>query len=127
VAATVSNGNRTSLDTVTFNTGETANSILEGITLRGGRYGVYCTSSSSPTISKSVIRNNSCYGVYAVNSSSPTINDGENRLTDVNDANDTLLRKFIDGPGLDEPRLTLFKTCTAHANEAGVPFGRRQS
>ncbi len=74
VAATVINGNSTSLDTVTFNTGETATSILDGITVRGGRHGINCASSSSPTLSKCVIRNNSTYGVY-VSSLAPALRD----------------------------------------------------
>jgi parallel beta-helix repeat protein len=45
-------------DGVTFDTGEDANSILEGLTITGGNsYGVYC-SSSTPAISNCIIRDN---------------------------------------------------------------------
>ncbi|MCP4901021.1 MAG: right-handed parallel beta-helix repeat-containing protein, partial [bacterium] len=69
VAATIIDANNTSLDVAVFNSGEDANSILDGITVRGGKYGISCTSSSSPTLTKCVIRNNSSYGVYAYVSS----------------------------------------------------------
>ncbi len=79
VAATIVDGNSTSLDTVTFNTGETASAMLDGLTIRGGHYGIYCNNSSSPTITKCVVRNNSSTGVFAVSSSSPAVSDCEIR------------------------------------------------
>ncbi len=77
VAATIINGNSTSQDTVTFNMGETASAILDGITIRGGRYGINCAS-SAPTVKHCVVRNNSSYGVY-LNGNSPPISDCEIR------------------------------------------------
>ncbi|MHC4117364.1 MAG: right-handed parallel beta-helix repeat-containing protein, partial [Planctomycetota bacterium] len=78
VASTIIDANNTSLDVAVFNSGEDANSVIDGITLTGGRYGLYCTSSSVPTVQRCVIRNNSSYGVYAY-SVSPTISDCEIR------------------------------------------------
>jgi len=77
VAATIIDANNTSLDVVTFNSGEDANSILDGITITGGRYGIYCTTSSSPTVSHCVMRDNASRGLYAYTSSSPTMRDCE--------------------------------------------------
>ncbi|MCP4895346.1 MAG: right-handed parallel beta-helix repeat-containing protein, partial [bacterium] len=57
--------------------------ILDGITVRGGKYGISCTSSSSPTLTKCVIRNNSSYGVYAY-VSSLIISDCEIRQNNAN-------------------------------------------
>ncbi|MHC4121860.1 MAG: right-handed parallel beta-helix repeat-containing protein, partial [Planctomycetota bacterium] len=78
VASTIIDANNTSLDVAVFNSGEDANSVIDGITLTGGRYGLYCTSSSAPTVQRCVMRNNSGYGVNAA-SASPTISDCEIR------------------------------------------------
>ena len=72
VSSTIINANSTSIDVVTFNSGETAYSILEGITLTGGRYGIYCSSTVSPVIKKCTIRNNNSGGMY-LPGAAPTI------------------------------------------------------
>lgn len=43
---------------VTFNSGEDANSVLEGVTISEGTLGVLCANDSSPYIGKCIIRNN---------------------------------------------------------------------
>ena len=76
VASTIIDANNTSLDVAVFNSGEDANSVIDGITLTGGRYGIYCASSSAPTVQRCVTRNNSNSGVRA-SSASPTVSDCE--------------------------------------------------
>jgi len=75
VAATIIDANDTSPGSyvVTFNTGEDANSILDGITITGGYYGIYCYNSSSPTITNCRIVDNGWYGIYADYFCSPEI------------------------------------------------------
>ncbi|HBG78397.1 MAG TPA: hypothetical protein DDW84_06065 [Phycisphaerales bacterium] len=73
VAATIIDANNTSLDVVAFNNGEDANSILDGLTIRGGQYGVKC-SGASPLIKNCRIMMNNLDGVYVTgNSSRPNI------------------------------------------------------
>lgn len=58
---TIINGG--SSDVVTFNSGEDVNSVLEGITITGGRYGINCENSSSPKILNCIISSNQSYGL----------------------------------------------------------------
>ncbi len=75
VVATIIDGNSTSLDAVTFNHGEDANSVLSGFTIKSGRYGIYCASSSSPAIEDCNIYGNTSHGIYCYSYSSPIIQD----------------------------------------------------
>jgi len=71
VAATVIDANGLD-DTVTFDSGEDANSILMGITITGGvDQGVYCDG-TDPVISNCIVEEN-YYGITCVNSASPAI------------------------------------------------------
>ncbi|MEW6605827.1 MAG: right-handed parallel beta-helix repeat-containing protein [bacterium] len=77
---TIINGNASG-SVVTFNSGEGTNSVLSGFTIQNGRAtyggGIYCSNSSSPTISNCSISGNSASGdgggIYCNSSSSPTI------------------------------------------------------
>jgi hypothetical protein len=71
VAATVINGHGQGA-AVTFSGGEDANSVLAGITITGGEWGVYCTG-SSPTVTRCVIRGNRGAGFRLWNLGNPTI------------------------------------------------------
>ncbi len=66
IEKTIIDANDNDANVVTFNNGEDANSILEGLTLTGGKYGVFCDSSSSPTMSKCIIEDNSAHGIYCL-------------------------------------------------------------
>lgn len=57
---------------VTFNSSEDANSILEGLTIRNGNYGI-SLNGASPTIVTCKLTDNSRRGLYATNSSEPVI------------------------------------------------------
>jgi len=72
VASTIIDANDITADVVVFNSGENANSVIEGITITGGYRGIYCDS-SSPRIVNCTISSNSSRGLSAVSSSSPTI------------------------------------------------------
>ncbi len=53
-------------------TGATATTVLDGFTIRNGKYGIYCDS-SSPTITNNTIAGNEYHGIYCRSSSSPSI------------------------------------------------------
>lgn len=61
---------------VTFADGEGSNSVLAGLTISGGSFGIYC-GASSPTISDCVIANNSCAGIKLWDQTNPTITSSE--------------------------------------------------
>ncbi|MHC4149944.1 MAG: hypothetical protein ACYSR5_10720, partial [Planctomycetota bacterium] len=63
VSGTIIDGNNPSSNTVRFATVEDANSIISGFTITGGYAGIYINS-SSPVISKCVIRDNAYCGMY---------------------------------------------------------------
>jgi hypothetical protein len=62
VGATIINANGSNQG-VLFDFGEDSDSILEGLTVKGGTYGIKC-SGAGPTIRKCVITGNSSHGVY---------------------------------------------------------------
>ncbi|NIS15227.1 MAG: hypothetical protein GWN14_01255, partial [candidate division Zixibacteria bacterium] len=57
---------------VTFDSGQDTGSVLTGLTLTGGKNGIYCDNSSSPTVITCFITDNNSVGVACV-SGSPTI------------------------------------------------------
>ena len=73
VGSTVINAGSSSVDVARFLLGEDSSSMLEGLTLTGGNYGVSFTGNSSPVISKCIIRSNASYGIYCANTSSAQI------------------------------------------------------
>jgi predicted outer membrane repeat protein len=81
VEATIIDGNQSG-SVVTFESGEGADTVLDGLTIRNGLAesggGIYC-STSSPTISKCAITNNAAWasggGLHCWNLSSPTMTD----------------------------------------------------
>lgn len=79
VETTIIDGNGAGSAVVTFNDGEDSNSVLSGITLTDGEYGVSCSNSSSPVITNCVIEDNNSYGVYC-SSGSPEITYNKIRL-----------------------------------------------
>ncbi len=79
VAATIIDGDAPRSAVITFNDGESSNSIVEGITLTGGKYGVSCSNSSSPVIANCIIENNKSHGIYC-SSGSPEIMYNEIRF-----------------------------------------------
>ncbi len=79
VAATIIDGDDARSAVITFNDGENSNSIVEGITLTGGKYGVSCSSSASLVIANCIIENNKSHGIYC-SSGSPEIMYNEIRF-----------------------------------------------
>ncbi|AQT69778.1 hypothetical protein STSP2_02975 [Anaerohalosphaera lusitana] len=80
VYGTVINGGTAGVNTVTFDSGEDRDSILQGITIENGERGIYCYY-SDPLIRKCVIRyakNNEAAGIQG-SSASPTIENCEVR------------------------------------------------
>ncbi|UCF00069.1 MAG: hypothetical protein JSV82_03105, partial [Planctomycetota bacterium] len=73
VASTIIDANNISVDAVVFNSDEDANSILDGITITGGRYGIYCYNYSSPKILNCTISGNQSYGLYCSYIGSPIV------------------------------------------------------
>ncbi|MHC4364552.1 MAG: right-handed parallel beta-helix repeat-containing protein, partial [Planctomycetota bacterium] len=73
VSGTIIDGNNPSSNTVRFATVEDANSIISGFTITGGYAGIYINS-SSPVISKCVIRDNAYCGMYC-SSSFPAVSN----------------------------------------------------
>ena len=63
VANTIIDGDGAS-NVVYFHTGEDPNAILDGFTVTGGTYGVYCDTAAFPSIRHCVMQNNSSNGVY---------------------------------------------------------------
>ena len=72
VAATVIDANDLNVTVVTFDSGEGANSVLDGLTVTGGLVGISCSDLASPTVTHCMIVDNNSYGVDC-NSGSPTI------------------------------------------------------
>ncbi|MHC4084938.1 MAG: right-handed parallel beta-helix repeat-containing protein [Planctomycetota bacterium] len=79
VESTIIDGNEAS-NVVLFESGEEPNSVLTGFTLTNATYGISCSSSSSPTITRCIIEDNSSHGIYCT-AGSPDIKNnmiGEN-------------------------------------------------
>ena len=74
VAATIIDANSESADGVTFDSGEDANSVLRGFTVRNGSAGVYCDS-ADPVITRCIIKDNGSDGVYCSGSSATITNN----------------------------------------------------
>ncbi|MHC4156972.1 MAG: right-handed parallel beta-helix repeat-containing protein [Planctomycetota bacterium] len=72
VESTMIDTNNPSVPVVTFDDGEDANCVLAGLTLARGKYGVSCSNSSSPTISRCIIEDHNSHGIYC-SSGSPLI------------------------------------------------------
>ena len=75
VESTVIDANDPNLNVVTFSSGRDSNSIIRGITLAGGNYGVYCSNSSSPVIRSCAITDNNSHGVYVLSGSPWIVNN----------------------------------------------------
>jgi len=73
VAETIIDANGAN-NSVVFDSGEGNSSVLTGLTIKGAVNGIDCNS-SSPTISKCVIRDNSSAGVYCVSGSPAILNN----------------------------------------------------
>jgi len=90
VADTVINGGSQGW-VVTFPGGEDANCVLGGFTITGGEKGIYCSSSSSPTISSCTIDENGSVAIESARSIKPVIIDctiiGEVRVREVENLN----------------------------------------
>ncbi|MHC4867457.1 MAG: right-handed parallel beta-helix repeat-containing protein, partial [Planctomycetota bacterium] len=80
VAATIIDADDSDANVVTFDSGEDANSILLGLTITGGKTGVFCESSSSPTIKRCFVMRNDSTGIKSVSGSPLIVNNkiGEN-------------------------------------------------
>jgi parallel beta-helix repeat protein len=74
VAATIIEASEPNLNVLTFDSGEDSNSVLGGFTITGGYTGIYCSYSSSPTITKCRISSNVYCGIYC-SSSSPSVSN----------------------------------------------------
>ncbi len=79
VEATIIDGSGAGSAVVTFSDGEDSNSILSGITLTDGEYGISCSNSSSPVITNCVIEDNNSHGIYCT-SGAPEITYNKIRL-----------------------------------------------
>jgi len=86
VAATVINGGSQDW-AVTFSGGEDANCVLAGFTITGAKAGVYCSSSSSPTITNCTIDEDGGVAIESARNIKPAIIDctiiGEVRVREV--------------------------------------------
>ena len=72
VEATIIDGNDSGV-VVTFDSGEDANSVLKGLTIRkAGTYGIKC-SGTSPVITDCIIEDSGTYGIYLESSAAPVI------------------------------------------------------
>ncbi|MHC4867177.1 MAG: right-handed parallel beta-helix repeat-containing protein, partial [Planctomycetota bacterium] len=71
VESTIIDGNAAGTAVVDFNDVDGANSVLTGLMLTNGEYGVAC-SNSSPTISRCIVEDNNSHGIYC-SSGSPLI------------------------------------------------------
>ncbi len=112
VAATIIDANNASLDVVTFNTGESVSSILEGMTIKGGDDGIYISSGSSPTITKCTITGNDNYGIsVSATNCSPVIS----RCRIINNTG----QRGIDSTGA----MTLTNCVIANNNTASYGYG----
>jgi hypothetical protein len=98
VAATVIDANGV-YDGVLFDSNEGGNSVLTGLTIRGAVYGIDCNS-SSPTISKCIIRDNSEKGIFG-NLGAPTVinnkicNNGTQNIALYRSATNTIIRNNV--------------------------------
>jgi len=81
VASTVVSGNGESV--VVFNSRESVNTIVDGLTITNGYSGIICSLSSSPAVMNCIVSNNSYYGLVCQSSSSPTVSNS----TIVNNSN----------------------------------------
>lgn len=63
VESTIIDGNEAN-KVVVFDSGEDANSVLTGLRLTNGEYGISCSSSSRPTITRCIIEDNNSHGIY---------------------------------------------------------------
>ncbi len=73
-AATIVSAVSTSDNVFTLGNSALSSVVLDGITITGGDYGIYCNN-ASPTIRNCIIRDNQDSGVYALNSSDPVIDN----------------------------------------------------
>jgi hypothetical protein len=80
IEATIVDADDSDANVVTFDSGEDANSILLGLTVTGGKSGLYCDSSSSPTIKRCFVMRNDSAGIKSVSGSPLIVNNkiGEN-------------------------------------------------
>jgi hypothetical protein len=71
VESTIIDANAAAAAVVDFNDVDGANSVLTGLMLTNGEYGIAC-SNSSPTISRCIVEDNNSHGIYCA-SGSPLI------------------------------------------------------
>ncbi len=109
VAATVIDPNNSDANIVTFDSGEDANSILIGLTLAGGNYGVYCVN-SAPTISKCIVEYSNSHAIYIEGSFSPTI------------TNSIIGFNIGDGVYSSSTNPPIIKNCLIYGNDNGIRF-----
>ena len=65
VATTIIDANNSNQIVVAFSNGEDANSVLSGLTITGGREGIWYSNSSNPSVINCVIIGNARYGIYS--------------------------------------------------------------
>ena len=107
VAATIIDANNASnKDVVVFNNNEGSGSILDGVTLRHGRYGVNCGSSAQPVISHCRILNNNSHGAYT---------QGQIALTNTVIAKNKGNGVYLDGVGTTAKN-SIITNCTIYNN-----------
>ncbi len=63
VAATVIDPGDADCDVVCFGSGDRVSAVLEGVTVTGGRRGVYCSGRAAPVITHCIIENNASTGL----------------------------------------------------------------
>ncbi|MHC4498877.1 MAG: right-handed parallel beta-helix repeat-containing protein, partial [Planctomycetota bacterium] len=64
VKATVIDANNPDANVITFDSGEDNNSVITGLTVTGGKFGIFCANSSSPVVTKCAIQDNNSHGIY---------------------------------------------------------------
>lgn len=102
---------------VTFNSGETEYSVLEGFTIVGGYYGVVCES-SRPTIRNNVINGSGVAGIYA---GSPLAEPNLQHRAPAIIENNTVLNCPIYGIlTLSYYSAPIIRNCIVTANDTGI-------
>ncbi|NIS15226.1 MAG: hypothetical protein GWN14_01250, partial [candidate division Zixibacteria bacterium] len=114
VESTVIDGNNAN-NVVVFDSGEEANSVLTGLMITNGQYGISCSNSSSPTITRCVIEDNNSHGIYCT-SGSPEIT---NNMIGLNEEGDGIYSSSLTPPTI--------KNNFIYGNSNGIGFSSATS
>ncbi len=93
-----------------FESFEDVNSVLTGLTLTGGQYGIYCSNSIDPVITRCIVEDNNSHGINCV-LGSPLIT---NNMLGLNDGDGIYV--------LDANSVPIIKNNWIYDNENGIAF-----